>query len=1080
MSVRRGPRSPRVLKPAIGLLSLVVATGLTGVGGPLPAAAADPAPTPTAVPSVRSAPTPVSPTSSAGGTRTVSYGGVHARVPGSWRVVDLDKTPAACVRLDVATVYLGAASDQQDCPAHVIGRADTLWLAPSAAPVGVSANKVGVMSARVTVNEPSHEQVAAVADRQVVVQATWGPLRTSIDTVLKTVSPTAGAVPQRDLQAARTSPSVQRSAQESAPSTSSRAATMTPFSSSTGGSAGVFTGLGMDTCSAPSVDTMRAWKASRYRAAGIYIGGALRACGDGNLSASWVSSVSAQGWGLMPIYVGLQAPCVSQQGLATISPASASSQGSAAATDAIAKARKFGVGTGRPIYYDMEDYGAGSSCRSTVLSFLSAWTSVLHRSGYLSGVYGGPGSVMSDMVGAGSSFTAPDHVWFAYWNGIATSRAQSSYPRFPDSTWANHQRLHQYAGNTSETWGGVRLQLDANWIDTRLAGNAVPVDYGNHTTGPTGAGLGWTGPMSFWRSNVGQGLRGHAAWSGSSGTSAEVNGASWSMYLMPGSYSAMAYLPPSNSGGKARYSIRGSGVSENSVVDQAGAKGYRSVGAFTLKSAGTVVVHVGDNGGSPARTPFAVDAMWFRPLSSSTPPKPVLPKVPGAASALYADVADAASTVRWAAPSTGGDATGYTITASPGGQVVTAAAGARKAKVSGLRNGTAYRFTVTARNAGGSGQPATTATVVPTGPTRLTAVTPVRLVDTRQGTSFNRVRTALGAGRSLTIGVSGLPGSPVPSSASGAQLHFSVVASSAGWLTTPAGAISYGASQTTASSRLFPLSGKAVTVTNRGRSAVHLLVDAEAYASLAGTRWTPVSHVRLLDTRVGTRSNSRTTAVPAGGSVAVRVAGTSGSPVPSGSSSALFNVTAVSSTASGWLTIGSDRTSIVSFGANRTVASTTLSKVASNGTITVTNHSSRSLNVLVDVHGYGSTSGGQWTLVPSTRIISSASGTTTYPSRVRLPARASMSVQVRDTTGTPVPGTATGVAVSIEVSSPRASGYLTSSPLAGTPSLLGFSTGGSGANTALLRIDSAGRITFTNMSGASLSLIVDVTAYTSP
>ncbi|MEO8851434.1 MAG: glycoside hydrolase domain-containing protein, partial [Allobranchiibius sp.] len=1040
-------------------------------------AAADPAPAPTTVPSAPSAPAPASPSSRAGVTRSVSYGGVSARVPGSWRVVDLDKTPGACVRLDVATVYLGAASEQQDCPAHAVGRADTLWLAPSAVPVRAPADKVGVMSARVTVNETSHEQVAAVAGRQVVVQTTWGSSRSSIDTVLKTVTPTAGAVPRADLQGARTSPSVASSALGSAPNASSGAGKVTPFASSTGGSEGEFTGLGMDTCAAPSLSTMRAWKASRYRAAGIYIGGSLRACGDGNLSASWVSSVSAEGWGLMPIYVGLQAPCVTQRGLATISTASASSQGSAAATDAIAKARKFGIGTGRPIYYDMEDYGAGDSCRSTVLSFLSAWTSVLHRSGYLSGVYGGPGSVMSDMGGAGSSFAAPDHVWFAYWNGIASSRAQSSYPRFSDSTWADHQRLHQYAGNITETWGGVRMQLDANWIDAKLAGNAVPVNYGAHTTGPVGPNFGWTGPMSSWRSMTAQGLRSHAAWSGSSGTSAEVNGASWSMYLTPGTYSAMAYLPSDNSTGRARYSIRGAGVSVNSVLDQAGVKGYRSVGSFTLRSAGTVVVHVGDNGGSPARTPFAVDAMWFRPMSSPPPAQPAAPAVPGMPSQLYADVANGSSTVRWVPPTSGGPVAGYSVTTSPGGRVVAVSAGARKVTVTGLRNGTAYRFSVAARNSSGSGLVASTGSVLPVGATRLTSVGPVRLVDTRKGTPFNRVGTALGAGRSLTIGVSGLPGSPVPSWATGAQLHFSVVAPSSGWLTTPAGAVSYGPSQVTASSRLFPLSAKSVTVTNRGPSAVHLLVDAEGYASASGERWTPTSHARLLDTRIGTSSNSRRTAIPAGGSVAVRVAGTSGSPVPSGAASALFNVTAASS-AGGYLTMGSDRTSVVSFGANWTVASTTMSKVAPNGTVSVTNHSSRSLTVLVDVQGYGSATRDQWTMVPPTRIISSATGTVASPSRDRLPPRGSLTVQVRDTRGTPLPGTASGAAVSVEVSSARAGGYLTGSSVAGAPSLLNFSTGGSASNTALLPISSAGTITITNMSTASVSLIVDVTAYT--
>ena len=71
---------------------------------------------------------------------------------------------------------------------------------------------------------------------------------------------------------------------------------------------------------------MRAWLASPYRAVGIYLGGSNRACPDGNLSAAWVNSVVASGWNLLPLYVGLQAPCVSQNGLALIGAGSAGTQ----------------------------------------------------------------------------------------------------------------------------------------------------------------------------------------------------------------------------------------------------------------------------------------------------------------------------------------------------------------------------------------------------------------------------------------------------------------------------------------------------------------------------------------------------------------------------------------------------------------------------------------------------------------------------------------------------------------------------------------------------------------------------------
>jgi hypothetical protein len=65
--------------------------------------------------------------------------------------------------------------------------------------------------------------------------------------------------------------------------------------------AGVYTGLGFDTCSAPSTSALTAWLASPYRAVGIYIGGVNRACPDGNVSAAWVVAALGLGWNLIPV-----------------------------------------------------------------------------------------------------------------------------------------------------------------------------------------------------------------------------------------------------------------------------------------------------------------------------------------------------------------------------------------------------------------------------------------------------------------------------------------------------------------------------------------------------------------------------------------------------------------------------------------------------------------------------------------------------------------------------------------------------------------------------------------------------------
>jgi hypothetical protein len=152
---------------------------------------------------------------------------------------------------------------------------------------------------------------------------------------------------------------------------------------------------GFDTCAAPSLPTMKAWRA-KYAAAAIYIGGQMMACGQSNLSASWVRQTEAMGYALMPTFVGLQAPCDSFSG--KIDPKQAAPQGTAAANQAVTAAKSYGLGAGTPIYYDMEAYDrTNAGCRTAVLTFLDAWTRQLKAVGYISGVYSSAGSAITDL-----------------------------------------------------------------------------------------------------------------------------------------------------------------------------------------------------------------------------------------------------------------------------------------------------------------------------------------------------------------------------------------------------------------------------------------------------------------------------------------------------------------------------------------------------------------------------------------------------------------------------------------------------------------------------------------------------------
>lgn len=230
--------------------------------------------------------------------------------------------------------------------------------------------------------------------------------------------------------------------------------------------AATYTGLGFDACSAPPATTMSAWLASPYRAVGVYIGGINRGCSQPNLTAEWISAEASAGWRFIPTYVGLQAPGSSCGKCTTIDPTQAASQGNAAAAEAAGQMRALGLGAGNPVYFDMEHYQRGGANTLTALAFLGGWTSRLHADGYTSGVYSSASSGISDLVAAsGTSYTEPDALWIANWNGLQTTID----PNVPDAYWPGHQRLHQYRGGHKETYGGVTLNVDSNYLDGPVA-----------------------------------------------------------------------------------------------------------------------------------------------------------------------------------------------------------------------------------------------------------------------------------------------------------------------------------------------------------------------------------------------------------------------------------------------------------------------------------------------------------------------------------------------------------------------------------------------------------------------------------
>jgi Rv2525c-like, glycoside hydrolase-like domain len=384
------------------------------------------------------------------GSQSVSYAGYHFAIPATWPVFDLSRQPMTCVRFDLHAVYLGSPASNQTCPSWLLGATEALVIGPGPSAAG-----------RRTVENPVSHLITATAPG-LVVTATFDTDPAVITGILASAG-LATAVVTTAARAgpagASTAPSGQTPATELAVSATAEAvAAATVPAPPLPAAVANDVGLGFDTCTAPSSDVMQAWLAgSPYRAVGIYIGGADRACSQPNLTADWVRQQAVAGWHFIPLYAGPQ----SAFGQIT-APAQ---QGTADATDAAAQAEQLGFGPGTPLYCDMESYLPAQS--AATLEFLSSWTAQLHKLGYDSGVYSSSNSGIADLAaqyGTGR-YAMPDVIYDALWNGAA----DVNDGHYQAGEWASGQRIHQFSGNVLQTYGGASMQIDQDYLDVAIA-----------------------------------------------------------------------------------------------------------------------------------------------------------------------------------------------------------------------------------------------------------------------------------------------------------------------------------------------------------------------------------------------------------------------------------------------------------------------------------------------------------------------------------------------------------------------------------------------------------------------------------
>ncbi len=397
--------------------------------------------------------------------RQVAYRGAELDVPKEWKVVDLDKSPHACLRLDTPTLYLGHPRDQADCAGSRVApdRADSVHVEP----LDGAADRADIPTVTVLANQrlpdplpkaPSGEIRFVLKEQKLVATIGYGTSPDVTSAVVNSVLDQASGGHQQSKRP------VEASAALAAPAAPAQRAALRSAEPVT---QGAFKGRGFDACTAPTPAQMETWRdKSPYQGVGIYIGGSARACAQPQLTTDWIRDQSADGWHLMPIWVGPQPWDTSRHSLPT-SRTAAERQGRTEADGAVPAARSLGLGESTVLYNDVESYDDRDKWDGPVLSYLSGWTDRLHEEGYRSGAYVAKSSgvqALSFQYGKGK-YTMPDVLWTANWdNSPDTDDRSMGLPEDCDQ-WTDSRRAHQYAGNTQETYGEVSLNIDRNSLD---------------------------------------------------------------------------------------------------------------------------------------------------------------------------------------------------------------------------------------------------------------------------------------------------------------------------------------------------------------------------------------------------------------------------------------------------------------------------------------------------------------------------------------------------------------------------------------------------------------------------------------
>ena len=208
-------------------------------------------------------------------------------------------------------------------------------------------------------------------------------------------------------------------------------------------SSGFDTHQGVDRCADQAHQKVQdLWNGTPFYNYGLYIGGAESAAVHCTSTVAFSNFVQSVGFGIIPIWDDLQAPCTGNSKRMSSTASTARNQGITSAHNAQAAMSAFGFSTVDNVWLDMEIFDeTNASCRTAVHSFIDGWDSVLGGVDD-AGVYASHGNVQS-LAGLAN---VPSAVWIARWDVAINS--VWGIADVPNTLWKYDQRIHQYRHKT--------------------------------------------------------------------------------------------------------------------------------------------------------------------------------------------------------------------------------------------------------------------------------------------------------------------------------------------------------------------------------------------------------------------------------------------------------------------------------------------------------------------------------------------------------------------------------------------------------------------------------------------------------